>query len=357
MTNNHKTTIFFALFTVSVLLLGAMAVPLNLMQSAEAIQGKGVSSSKYGLATKGTVCGDRLCSEVEATPKEEKLKEETKKKEDVKTEKKTEEIKKAEQIPPKDKKAETMDQAKQQADATTKTPKTVTGSIVSQQDPGIGHESHQLAVILPPSEKIYRGHLTYAASENVQLVALNGPLAEGKDKGQAIWTTDGTTKYGLTLVDNKNSAGVWQFTGNAVAVHTTNDEPFTVTYSVTYTENTIDNQKIFRGTLTSQQDPGIGHESHQLAILLSPEDNRTYRGHLTYDASEPVQLVTLIGPISEGELAGQPTWTTDGKKKYALVLVDPKKSAGSWMFSGNALAFHTMNETPFTVSYSLVLTK
>ncbi len=349
----NKTT-FVALFTVSVLLLGAVSGPLNLLQTADALQGKGVSSSKYGSATKGVVCGDKLCSEVRS----EKAKEESsKKKEEIKTEKKTEEAKKATQVPTKDKKAETMKQAKQQSSATTKTSKTVTGSIVSKQDPGLGHESHQLAIILQPSDKIYRGHLTYSASENVQLVALNGPLAEGKDKGQAIWTTDGKTKYGLTLVDNQNSAGVWQFTGNALAVHTKNTKPFTVTYSVTYTEHTVDNQKILRGTMTSEQDPGMGHESHQLAVLLPPMDKKIYRGHLTYDASEPIQLVTLIGPIPEGELAGQPTWTTDGKTKYALVLVDPKKSAGSWVFSGNALAVHTMNETPFTVSYAIVLNK
>jgi hypothetical protein len=346
-----KTT-FVALFTISVLLLGAVAGPLNLLQSADALKGQGVSSSKYGSATKSKVCGDKLCSEVRA----DKMKQEDKKKEQIKTEKKAEEVKKAEQVPPKDTKAQTMEQAKQQAAATSKVPKTITGSIVSKQDPGLGHESHQLAVILPPSDKIYRGHITYSASENVQLVALNGPLLEGKDKGQATWTTDGKTKYGLTLVDNENSAGVWQFTGNALAVHTKNTTPFTVTYSVTYTENVVDNQKIFRGTMTSVQDPGIGHESHQLAVLLPPSD-KIYRGHITYDASEPIQLVTLIGPLKEGELAGQPTWTTDGITKYALVFVDPKKSAGSWVFSGNALAIHTKNTDPFTVSYAIVLTE
>ena len=104
----------------------------------------------------------------------------------------------------------------------------------------------------------------------------------------------------------------------------------------------------------SIQDPGIGHETHQLAVILPPSD-KVYSGTITYDASEPIQLVTLIGPIPEGELAGQPTWTTDGKTKYALVLADPKKSAGSWVFSGNALAIHTMNKDPFTVSYAIVL--
>jgi len=50
------------------------------------------------------------------------------------------------------------------------------GTIQSETDPGKGHEQHQLAVLLPPSSNVYAGLLTYSASENVQLVALHGPL-------------------------------------------------------------------------------------------------------------------------------------------------------------------------------------
>ena len=46
----------------------------------------------------------------------------------------------------------------------------------SMQDPGIGHESHQLAVILPPSENTYKGTIMFDSSEDVQLVSLKGPL-------------------------------------------------------------------------------------------------------------------------------------------------------------------------------------
>lgn len=343
-----KTTII-ALLAIAVLVTGTIAGPAAFTQSAEALKSKGNSLTEVGSKK---VCGDRLCSEV---PKQEKPKEE-KKKEQVKTEKKAESAETAKEVPKKDAKSETMEKAKMQAAQTIKTPKVVTGSMVSSKDPGLGHETHQLSIILPPSDKVYRGQLTYSASENVQLVALHGPLADGKSKGQATWTPDGETIFGLTFVDNQNSAGVWQFTGNALAVHTMNEKPFTVTYSVSYTEHAVDNQNILRGTMTSGQDPGLGHESHQLAVLLPPRD-KPYSGHLTYDASEPIQLVTLVGPVSPKHQGGQPTWTPDGKTHYALVLVDPKKSAGSWVFSGNALAVHTMNEKPFTVSYSVVLTE
>ena len=105
-------------------------------------------------------------------------------------------------------------------------------TVTSVQDPGLGHESHQLAIVLSPSEKIYKGSITYSASEPVQLVALTGPLAEGEDKGQPIWTPDGKTKFALTLVDSP-AAGTWNFAGNALAIHTKNAEPFTVSYTVT----------------------------------------------------------------------------------------------------------------------------
>jgi len=109
---------------------------------------------------------------------------------------------------------------------------TKTGTLTSVQDPGQGHESHQLAIILPPSDKVYKGILSYSASENIQLVALHGPLAPGEDAGQAIWTPDGETKFALTFVDPKNSMGTWAFSGNALAVHTMKTTPFQVSYSV-----------------------------------------------------------------------------------------------------------------------------
>ncbi|WP_428325677.1 hypothetical protein [Nitrosopumilus sp.] len=339
-----KTTIL-AIFVVAVLLTGTIAGPIGLVQSVDALKSKGTSASNINSEK---VCGDRLCSEIP----EEKKSEEKKKKEQVKSEKKTESAEKAKDHPNKDKKSETMEAAK--TTMSQKVPKTVTGVLTSVQDPGQGHEGHQLAIILPPSEKTYRGHLTYTASENIQLVALHGPLKAGMAKGQAIWTMDGNTKFGLTFVDKNNSAGVWQFSGNAIAVHTKNSEPFTVSYSVTYTEHSTDSEKVYKGTVTSKQDPGIGHENHQLALLLAPRD-KAYSGHLTYDASEPVQIVTLIGPMSQAELRGVPSWSADGETFYALVLVD-SKAANSVTFSGNALALHTMNTEPFTVSYSLVLT-
>jgi plastocyanin len=104
--------------------------------------------------------------------------------------------------------------------------------LTSVIDPGIGHETHQLAIILAPSKSVYTGTLRYDASEPIQLVSLVGPLGPG-ETAPAIWTPDGTTKFALTFVDPKKSSGEWEFSGNALAVHTMKTTPFIVDYKIT----------------------------------------------------------------------------------------------------------------------------
>ena len=228
---------------------------------------------------------------------------------------------------------------------------TKTGTVISIQDPGQGHESHQLAIILPPSDKIYTGTISFTASEPIQVVELTGPLASGDDKGQPVWTTDGKTKFALTLVDVNKASGSFAFTGNALAIHQMTNKTFTVSYAVSYTASSS-SDTVKTGTLTSIQDPGQGHESHQLALVLPPSSN-PYHGVLTYSASENVQLVSLIGPIDPTDNKGQPVYTMDGKTWYALVFVDPTNQMGTWQFVGNAIAVHTLHTTPFKVSYTV----
>lgn len=183
----------------SVLVMSVIAMSL---QAADAAKGSGSYISK---TRHKNVCGDRLCTEPAAAPAQpKKMKEEKMMKEPMMKE----QMKAAHEF------------------------QTKTGTLTSVQDPGQGHDSHQLAIILPPSDKVYKGILTYSTSENIQLVALHGPLAPGKDVGQAIWTPDGKTKFALTFVDPKNSMGTWAFSGNALAVHTMKTKPFQVSYSV-----------------------------------------------------------------------------------------------------------------------------
>ena len=198
---------------VAVTILMLVLPAITVVQDADAIKSAGMPSLKYGAANAKKVCGDKLCSEIpggyDAWKESKKI-----------------------PIPSKEMTSDDKSSIKK-----TYSWNTVTGTITSSQDPGLGHESHQLALILPPTDKVYKGVLTYDASEPIQLVVLHGPLAEGEDKGQKIWTPDGETKFALTFVDPKTSMGSWTFAGNALAVHTTNEEPFTVSYSVAAWKN------------------------------------------------------------------------------------------------------------------------
>jgi len=108
----------------------------------------------------------------------------------------------------------------------------------------------------------------------------------------------------------------------------------------------------FTKTLTSSHDPGQGHESHQLAIILSPNLGTLYDGSLTYTVSEPAQIVVLH-EIPKSEAKNQPTWTVDGENVYGLTLVDQGSNSGSFEFTGAALALHTENSQTFTATVSV----
>ncbi|NIM25177.1 MAG: hypothetical protein GTN35_05015, partial [Nitrososphaeria archaeon] len=107
----------------------------------------------------------------------------------------------------------------------------------------------------------------------------------------------------------------------------------------------------FTQTITSSQDPGQGHEGHQLAIILLPSEGTIYDGSLTYTASEPVQVVVLH-EITENDSKGQPIWSIDGDKIYGLSLIDSGKS-NSFEFTGAALALHSPNSKEFTATVSV----
>jgi hypothetical protein len=238
-------------------------------------------------------------------------------------------------------------------------PKQQTSSqtLTSTMDPGMGHGDHQIAIILPPSDNVYIGRLSFSASEPVQYVSLIGPLGPGEDKGQPIWTPDGETKYALTIIDQGGKSGGYFFAGNALALHTESPTPFTATVSAVYTE--IAPGEYSRGTVgiatkSSIPDPGIGHESHSLVLVLPPRDIPYQGGIISYSASETVQLIALHGPLDPGDKKGQPTWSPVEGTDYALTYIPDEDNMGIWStFSGNALAFHTENPDGFTVSYAV----
>lgn len=108
----------------------------------------------------------------------------------------------------------------------------------------------------------------------------------------------------------------------------------------------------FTETFVSSQDPGRGHEGHQLALLLSPEEGIIYDGSVTYAADKSVQILVLH-EIGADESKGQPVWTVDGKALYALSIVDAGGASGSYEFTGAALGLYSPEPEPFAATASV----
>src|SRR5574340_1204360 len=108
----------------------------------------------------------------------------------------------------------------------------------------------------------------------------------------------------------------------------------------------------FTQTITSSQDPGIGHSNEQMAIVLPPNSGSIYHGSITYSSSQPVQVV-ILHRIDKSDAKGQPTWTVDGNTLYAVTTIDPNSSGGSLDFTGSAIGLHSTNSSQFAATVSV----
>src|ERR671910_2453546 len=126
------------------------------------------------------------------------------------------------------------------------------------------------------------------------------------------------------------------------------------------------NQNFVRqGTVASGQDPLPGHESHELAFVLPPRsDGGVYSGVLTYTASKPVEVVVLHNYDPQNTTAIPEEYGTEltsplpgGGGNIAITLFQPPYEAGinsaSVPFTGNGLALHTLEDDPFTATYTV----
>jgi hypothetical protein len=119
------------------------------------------------------------------------------------------------------------------------------GTVASGQDPLPGHESHEIAFILPPRNDggVYSGVLTYTASKPVEVVVLHNYDPQNSTTVPEAYGTELTSplpgdagNVAITLFRPPYEAGINSasvpFTGNALALHMLEDDPFTATYTV-----------------------------------------------------------------------------------------------------------------------------
>ena len=129
---------------------------------------------------------------------------------------------------------------------------------------------------------------------------------------------------------------------------------------------------IHQGTVTSSQDPLLGHEEHQMATILPfRQDGVIYEGVLTYTATEPVEVVILNIQIlneteqqvlnateDDGEFGTLLTSQLDNQTSLALSYITPEYGdtpapSASIPFAGNAVWLHTLSGEPFVATYAV----
>jgi len=124
------------------------------------------------------------------------------------------------------------------------------------------------------------------------------------------------------------------------------------TFSDQYVDAGSTKKVHFTQTITSSQDPGLGHENHQLAFILSPNEGTIYDGSMTFTSSESVKVVVLH-EISHNDVQGQDVWNVNEGTIYGLSLIDPEKKSGSFEFTGAGVALHSTNSKEFTTTVSV----
>ena len=196
-----------------------------------------------------------------------------------------------------------------------------TQTITSLPDPGQGHEGHQLALILSPSEgTIYDGSLTFTSSEPVQLVVLH-EINETDVKGQPTWTIDGKKIYGLSLIDRGIQSDSFEFTGAALGLHSTNSE-FTATVSV---------DGWIRGQPTEIVTQTIEFEQKETSLLLSkskvPTTLPMHKG--IYNSSSVFYIIT---DSSDQDLANKITENHGWKVELAPPMGNSPESTLQQLF-------------------------
>ena len=117
---------------------------------------------------------------------------------------------------------------------------------------------------------------------------------------------------------------------------------------------------VVQNTTNSMQDPLPGHESHQVVVAAPPRDEgRIYSGIASFTASQPVEVVLLheYKPALNSTFTEEPLNASFDKGKFAASPIkqftDTPFNAGSFVFSGNALAFHNLEGKPFVVTYTI----
>jgi len=119
-----------------------------------------------------------------------------------------------------------------------------------------------------------------------------------------------------------------------------------------------------QGTAISTVDALPGHEHHQAVVVLPARtDGKIWVGTISWTASKPVELRLLYdynSTVTPDVIHGKPLTAPFGGGDAAISLIKPMNTgaeaagfnSGSMTFAAKQVAFHTIDGTPFTVTYA-----
>jgi hypothetical protein len=122
--------------------------------------------------------------------------------------------------------------------------------------------------------------------------------------------------------------------------------------------------RVQQGTITSQRELLPGHEGHQAAVILPPNDGRVYTGTLTYSASRVVQVELLqmqtinstqqlLLNASSSDYGELNTAKLDNRTNVVVAYIRPGETSASVPFAANAVLLHTLSGDPFVATYTV----
>lgn len=204
------------------------------------------------------------------------------------------------------------------------------------------------------------------------LVAVVAPLAHLQSaQAQSNQTNDNSTAMTNSTMTNSTQNSTNSTTtmtappnsNNTSSAPTANGNATATTPSEPTAAKPQGRMFVAQKTGISAPDPLPGHSMHQMVMVVPPRaDGKIWDGDVSWTSSQPVEVVILHMYNSTGvdDKHGEPLNAAlpDGSgNKVAITLYkDPSDTpapSGSTHFTGTALAFHTLDGKPFTVTYSV----
>ena len=152
--------------------------------------------------------------------------------------------------------------------------------------------------------------------------------------------------------------GLYYSTSTATATNVAYAQSTSVTTTTNYS---ADDRFTAQKTAVSNAGTLPIHETHQIVkVLPARDDNKVWVGTISWASSKPVELElwhSYNSSIAVDAEHGQPVTAPVGNGTVAFTLLKTDSGtslpSGSTEFAGDALSFHTLDGSKFTVAYTV----